>query len=204
MTVSPTAPAAPVVLADRIARTGVAADVAWITAGVAVTAVLAQVEVPLWPVPITGQTLAVVLVGATLGLRRGALSMLLYAVVGLLGAPVFSGGQGGLATLATPSFGYVVGFIGSAALVGWLAERRWDRRFGLAALASLAATALPFVVGLPWLAVVLGQLGAPNDLGAVLQAGLYPFVVGGLIKALIAAGVLPLAWRALGRGGRRD
>lgn len=204
MTVSPTAPAAPVVLADRIARTGVAADVAWITAGVAVTAVLAQVEVPLWPVPITGQTLAVVLVGATLGLRRGALSMLLYAVVGLLGAPVFSGGQGGLATLATPSFGYVVGFIGSAALVGWLAERRWDRRFGLAALASLAATALPFVVGLPWLAVVLGQLGAPNDLGSVLQAGLYPFVVGGLIKALIAAGVLPLAWRALGRGGRRD
>ena len=204
MTVSPTAPAAPVVLADRIARTGVAADVAWITAGVAVTAVLAQVEVPLWPVPITGQTLAVVLVGATLGLRRGALSMVLYAVVGLLGAPVFSGGQGGLATLATPSFGYVVGFIGSAALVGWLAERRWDRRFGLAALASLAATALPFVVGLPWLAVVLGQLGAPNDLGSVLQAGLYPFVVGGLIKALIAAGVLPLAWRALGRGGRRD
>ena len=204
MTVSPTAPAAPVVLADRIARTGVAVDVAWITAGVAVTAVLAQVEVPLWPVPITGQTLAVVLVGATLGLRRGALSMLLYAVVGLLGAPVFSGGQGGLATLATPSFGYVVGFIGSAALVGWLAERRWDRRFGLAALASLAATALPFVVGLPWLAVVLGQLGAPNDLGSVLQAGLYPFVVGGLIKALIAAGVLPLAWRALGRGGRRD
>lgn len=198
------APSSPVVLADRLARTGVVADVAWVTAGAAVTAVLAQVEVPLWPVPITGQTLAVVLVGATLGMRRGALSMLLYAVVGLLGLPVFSGATGGLAALATPSFGYVVGFIGSAALVGWLAERRWDRRFGLAAVASLAATALPFAVGLPWLAVVLGQLGLANDLGSVLQAGLYPFVVGGLVKALIAAGVLPLAWRALGRTGARD
>ena len=201
---APTTATSPVVLADRLARTGVATDVAWVAAGVAFTAALAQVEVPLWPVPITGQTLAVVLVGATLGMRRGALSMLVYAVVGLLGAPVFSGGEGGIATLASPSFGYVVGFIGSAALVGWLAERRWDRRFGLAALASLAATALPFVVGLPWLAVVLGQLGAPNDVGTVLQAGLAPFVVGGLVKALIAAGVLPLAWRALGRGGRRD
>jgi len=201
---SATVPSSPVVLADRLARTGVVADVAWVAAGAATTAVLAQVEVPLWPVPITGQTLAVVLVGATLGMRRGALSMLLYAAVGLLGLPVFSGGTGGLAALATPSFGYVVGFVGSAALVGWLAERRWDRRFGLAAVASLAATALPFAVGLPWLAVVLGQLGLANDLGSVLQAGLYPFVVGGLIKALIAAGVLPLAWRVLGRTGARD
>lgn len=199
-----TATATPVVLADRLARTGVAADVAWITAGAAFTAVLAQVQVPLWPVPITGQTLAVVLVGATLGARRGALSMLLYAVVGLLGLPVFADAQGGLAALALPSFGYVVGFVPSAALVGWLAQRRWDRRFGLAALASLGATAMPFVVGLPWLAVVLGQLGVANDAGAVLQAGLWPFVVGGLIKALIAAGVLPLAWRVLGRGGARD
>jgi biotin transport system substrate-specific component len=153
----------------------------------------------MWPVPITGQTLAVVLVGATLGARRGMLSLLVYAVAGLAGAPFFADMQGGLQALALPSFGYVIGFIPAAGLVGWLARRNWDRHVGRAAVAMLLASAIPFVTGLPYLAVALGQLGAPNDVQSVLAAGLYPFIVGGIAKALIAAGILPLAWKAVGR-----
>jgi len=187
------------VLADRIRARGIAVDAALVTGGALFTAVLAQAQVPVWPVPITGQTLAVVLVGATLGARRGALSMLVYTLVGLAGAPFFAEMHGGLGALALPSFGYVLGFIPSAALIGWLARRNWDKRFGSATAAFALASAIPFVTGLPYLAVVLGQIGAPNDLLTVLQSGLFPFLVGGIAKALIAAGVLPLAWRLVAR-----
>ncbi|OIH98683.1 MULTISPECIES: biotin transporter BioY [unclassified Curtobacterium] len=187
------------VLADRLRSHGLATNAALVAGGALFTAAMAQLEVPMWPVPITGQTLAVVLVGATLGARRGMLSLLVYAVAGLAGAPFFADMQGGLQALALPSFGYVIGFIPAAGLVGWLARRDWDRHVGRAAVAMLLASAVPFVTGLPWLAVALGQLGAPNDVQSVLAAGLYPFVVGGIAKALIAAGVLPLAWKALGR-----
>ncbi|MFZ7088715.1 biotin transporter BioY [Curtobacterium sp. RRHDQ10] len=187
------------VLADRVRSRGIATDTALVAGGALLTAAMAQVEVPMWPVPITGQTLAVVLVGATLGARRGTLSMVVYMLAGLAGAPFFAGWTGGLHALAVPSFGYVIGFIPSAAVIGWLARRDWDRRFLRAAGAFTLASAIPFLTGLPYLAVVLGQLGTPNDVGTVLSLGLCPFVLGGLAKALIAAGVLPLAWKALGR-----
>ncbi|PZF65154.1 biotin transporter BioY [Curtobacterium sp. MCBD17_013] len=187
------------VLADRIRSRGLATDAALVAGGALFTAAMAQVEVPMWPVPITGQTLAVVLVGATLGARRGAISMLLYMVAGLAGAPFFADMTGGLHALAVPSFGYVIGFVPSAAAIGWLARRNWDRRFVRGVIAFTLASAIPFVTGLPYLAVVLGQLGAPHDLATVFRLGLAPFVVGGIAKAVIAAGVLPLAWRAIGR-----
>jgi len=187
------------VLADRLRTHGLATDAALVAGGALFTAAMAQLEVPMWPVPITGQTLAVVLVGATLGARRGMLSLLVYAVAGLAGAPFFADMQGGLQALALPSFGYVIGFIPAAGLVGWLARRNWDRNVGRAAVAMLLASAIPFVTGLPYLAVALGQLGAPNDVQSVLAAGLYPFIIGGIAKALIAAGILPLAWKAVGR-----
>lgn len=187
------------VLADRLRTHGLATDAALVAGGALFTAAMAQLEVPMWPVPITGQTLAVVLVGATLGARRGMLSLLVYAVAGLAGAPFFADMQGGLQALTLPSFGYVIGFIPAAGLVGWLARRNWDRNVGRAAVAMLLASAIPFVTGLPYLAVALGQLGAPNDVQSVLTAGLYPFIVGGVAKALIAAGILPLAWKAVGR-----
>ncbi|PZE67496.1 biotin transporter BioY [Curtobacterium sp. MCBD17_021] len=187
------------VLADRLRTHGLATDAALVAGGALFTAALAQVEVPMWPVPVTGQTLAVVLVGATLGARRGVLSMLVYAIVGLAGAPFFADAQGGLQALTLPSFGYVIGFIPAAGLIGWLARRNWDRKVGRAVVAFTLASAVPFVTGLPYLAVALGQLGLPNDLQAVLAAGLYPFIVGGIAKALIAAGVLPLIWKAVGR-----
>lgn len=187
------------VLADRIRTSGLATDAALVAGGALFTAALAQLEVPMWPVPVTGQTLAVVLVGATLGARRGMLALLVYAVAGLAGAPFFADMQGGLQALALPSFGYVIGFVPAAGVIGWLARRNWDRKVGRATVAMLLASAIPFVSGLPYLAVALGALGLPNDLQSVLAAGLYPFIVGGVAKALIAAGVLPLAWKLVGR-----
>lgn len=200
------APAAPrLVLADRVISRSLATDLVLVAAGAALTAVLAQVAVPMFPVPITGQTLAVLLVGATLGAARGALSLALYAVLGLIGLPVYSDYSSGWAVIAGPTGGYIVGFVVAAGLVGWLSERTWDRKF-LQALATFAlGTVVTFAIGLPWLAVALGGLGLPNDLGAVLEGGLYPFLIGGAIKALIAAGLLPAAWWAADRiAARRE
>lgn len=189
------APSAPrLVLADRVLGRSLPLDIVLVTAGAAFTALLAQVVVPLYPVPITGQTLAVLLVGATLGAVRGAISLALYAVLGIVGLPVFSEFNSGFGVVAGPTGGYIVGFIVAAALVGWLSERAWERRI-LKALATFAAgTLVVFAVGLPWLAVVLHL-----TLEQTLAAGLYPFLIGGAIKALIAAGLLPLAWWGAGR-----
>ena len=187
------------VLADRVFPRTLVMDAVLVVAGAALVTVLAQVIIPLQPVPITGQTLAVLLVGSTLGSIRGSLSMVLYAVLGLVGLPVYAPNADGshtegFSSLGTASFGYIIGFILSAALVGWLAERQWDRKI-LKALATFVAGSLAvFAIGLPWLAVFLGFHGYPNDVQSVLIAGFYPFIIGGVIKAVIAAGLLPLAW----------
>jgi biotin transport system substrate-specific component len=188
------------VLADRVLSRSLPLDAVLVLAGVALTALLAQVAVPLWPVPVTGQTLAVLLVGSTLGAARGAISMALYAILGTAGLPIFTEGSAGTHVMFGPTGGYIVGFILSAALVGWLAERSWDRRV-LKAFATFAGGSLVvFAVGLPWLAVVLHL-----NLEQTLQGGLYPFLLGGAIKAAIAAGLLPLAWRGAERlAERRD
>ena len=194
------------VLVDRVLPRSLALDALLVVAGAALTAGLAQVAIPLWPVPVTGQTLAVLLVGASLGMVRGGLALALYAVAGGIGLPIFSDTASGWGVILGPTGGYIVGFIVSAALVGWLSERAWERKF-LKALATFAVgTLVVFAIGLPWLAAWLGAAGLPNDLGAVLQAGLWPFLVGGAIKALIAAGLLPLAWVGAARlaGRRRD
>lgn len=189
-------------LADRLVARSLATDALLVVAGAGLTAALAQVAVPLWPVPITGQTLAVLLVGSSLGALRGALSMVLYAVLGIVGLPVFSEASSGFGVVAGPTGGYIVGFVAAAALTGWLAERSWDRRVLRAAVAFLGGTVVTFAFGLPWLAFALGL-----DLEQALEAGLYPFILGGVVKAAIAAGVMPLAWRLADRrrseGGRR-
>ena len=182
------------VLADRIFTRSVVIDLVLVAAGAAFTALLAQVTIPLWPVPITGQTLAVLVVGATLGIARGASSLALYAVLGLVGLPVFApqddgGHLTGLAALAAPSFGYIVGFIFAAALVGWLSERTWDRKFLKALATFVGGTVVVFAFGLPWLAVVTNA-----SLVETYQWGLEPFIIGGIIKAVIAALLLPAAW----------
>ncbi|ROS62405.1 biotin transport system substrate-specific component [Frigoribacterium sp. PhB160] len=196
------APISRPVLADRIVAKSWTTDALLVLGGVAVTAASAQVQVPMWPVPITGQTLAVLLVGASLGARRGALSMLTYLVLGVAGLPIFAEFSGGPLTVAGPSFGFILGFVPAAAAVGWLSQRDWDKKWLLSAAAFFLAGLIPFATGLPYMAVVLGHLGVDNSLGNVLALGVYPFIVGGVAKWLIAASALPLAWRGLERLGR--
>ncbi len=186
-------------LADRIFSRTRAMDVTLIAAGAALTAVSAQIAVPLWPVPVTGQTLAVLLVGVTLGAVRGGLSILLYAVLGIVGLPVFSESSSGWNVVAGPTGGYIIGFVFAAILTGWLAQREWDRKLLRAFVAFIVGSVVTFAFGLPWLAAYLGAVGAPNDLNSVLTAGLYPFILGGVVKAILGAGIITLAWAAVGR-----
>ena len=191
-------------LADRIVSRTRVMDVVLIVAGAALTAVSAQIAVPLWPVPITGQTLAVLLVGVTLGAVRGGLSMVLYAILGIVGLPVFSESSSGWGVIAGPSGGYIIGFIFAAILTGWLAQREWDRKLLRAFVAFLAGSVVTFAFGLPWLATYLGAVGVPNDLNSVLAAGLYPFILGGIVKSILGAGIITLAWVAVGRRDKKN
>jgi biotin transport system substrate-specific component len=191
-------------IADRIVARGLVTDLVLIAAGAAITAIAAQIAVPLWPVPITGQTLAVLLVGVTLGAVRGALSLALYAVLGIVGLPVFSDASSGWSVIAGPTGGYIIGFVFAAGFTGWLAQREWDRKPLWAFLAFLAGSVLPFAFGLPWLAAALGGYGLPNDLVSVLNSGLWPFIIGGVIKAAIGAGIISLAWWGIRRSDRRS
>lgn len=187
------APSRPV-LADRVLPRSLVTDAALVVGGVLLTGVLAQVEIPLWPVPITGQTLAVLLVGASLGAARGAISMALYALVGALGAPIYSDFASGTGTLFGPTGGYIIGFVLAAAFTGWLAQHRWERGLVRGLLAFVAGSVVVFLIGLPWLKVSLGLTWAET-----LQGGLLPFIVGGVIKAAIAAVVLRGAWALVDR-----
>lgn len=190
------APSAPnrLVLADRVLPRHLVVDITLVVLGAAFVGGLAQIYVDLEPVPITGQTLAVLLVGSTLGALRGGLSLAVYAAAGLIGLPVFAPEEDGShlvgeAALTSPSFGYIIGFVFAAAFVGWLSQREWDRKIFKALATFIGGTLVVFAFGLPWLAF---SLGIGVDL--TLQYGLYPFILGGIIKSVIAAGVLPLAW----------
>ena len=165
--------------------------------GVAFITLLAQVRVAIGPVPLTGQTLGVLLVGAAYGSRLGTTTLATYLLVGGLGLPVFQGAQGGWAYMFGGTGGYLLGFLLAAALVGYLAERGWDKHFGMAALAMLLGNLLIYVPGLLWLSRF-----AP-DWTTTLQWGLTPFIVGDLLKLAVAAGLLPTVWRLLGDKGVR-
>ncbi len=154
------------------------------------TALLAQVAIPLGftPVPITGQTLAVLLTGAALGSRRGAAAMLLYLVAGSW-LPFYAEGASGFVWSLTTG-GYIVGFIPAAFAVGYLAERGWDRKVWIL-LAMLAGNVILYVPGLLWLArFVVPEWGCGN----ALTCGLYPFILGDLIKLYVASLLLPGGW----------
>ena len=164
-------------------------DIMLIVGGSLLVAGMAQVRIPLpfTPVPITGQTFAVLLVGAVLGFRRGAASLLLYLSLGLVGLPFFAGGASGLAILVGPTGGYLVGFVMAAGLVGLLAARGLDRRVPSALLAFLAGEVVIYLFGVAWLSVFLGIPHA-------ITAGLLPFVLGDVIKLFAAGLTLPAAW----------
>jgi biotin transport system substrate-specific component len=175
---------------------GLLADVLLVAGGAGFVALAAQVSIdlPFTPVPITGQTFAVVLVGAGLGAVLGLASLGLYLFVGALGAPVYADGNHGWDVLTGPTGGYIVGFVLAAGLTGYLAQRRWDRRFSSAVAAMLTGNVVIYLVGLPWLAE---QIDA--GLEGTLEAGLYPFVVGDLLKLYLAGALLPTAWGLVGR-----
>lgn len=184
------------VLADRLPRS-LTRDAVLVLAGVATIAVLGQVAVPLpfTPVPLSLGTLAVVLIGAALGPARGAASMMIYLLAGVVGVPWFAG-QGSGWMFA--SFGYIVGFVVAAAVVGHLARRRMDRTplrmFGVMA----AGSAVIYVFGVAWL-MGFAHLG----FAAALMLGVVPFLAGDAVKAAVAAVVLPGAWRLIGEGRGR-
>lgn len=190
--------ARPRVLADVIPRTR-AKDAALVVGAALLTALCAQIVFPLpgSPVPITGQTFAVLLSGAALGANRGALAMGLYLALGLVGLPFFSDGASGVEVLFGATGGYLIGFIVSAYVVGRLSEARHDRSVAKALPLFTIGSLIVFVFGVPWLAVVAGV-----GLGEALVLGFVPFIPGGLVKAAAAAAVLPAAWRMV--GGRSD
>ncbi len=198
-------------LADRVFSRSLVTDLVLIAAGTALTAAMAQLVIPLWPVPITGQTFAVLFVGATLGAVRGALSMLLYLVLGVVGLPIFAAGDSG-GLLGTTSGGFIVGFIAAAALTGWLAQQQWDRKVLRTFLSFAAGTVVIYLFGLPWLYAVLTTFpaelmtqyfGTTDVLQATISGGILPFLVGDTIKAVLAAALLPLAWFAIRRSDAR-
>ena len=183
---------APRVLADYAGRT-VLAQIALIAGGAALVGLSAQIAIPLpfTPVPLTLQTLAVLLVGASLGSLRGVASMLLYVAAGLIGVPWFAQGSSGY---STASFGYVLGFILAAFIVGRLAEhgasRTAPRTVGLMVVGNIAI----YAVGVTWLKFAI-SVSWPE----AIALGVIPFVIGDIIKIAVAAGVLPLAWRGIQR-----
>lgn len=175
-----------------------ARDVGLVVGGALLITIAAFIAVPLpfTPVPVSLATFAVLVTGASLGPLRGALSAVLYLVVGTLGAPVFAGGQSGI---AIPTLGYVVGYVLAAVLVGGLARRGADRRVGAALGSAAVSSAVVYLCGAPWLAASLGV-----DMWQAVQLGVIPFLIGDALKIVLLGTVLPTAWRIVRRVERRS
>ena len=163
-------------------------DVALVVGGSVLVALSARitVSVPVGPVPITAQTFAVLTVGALLGSRRGALSLLTYLAEGLAGMPVFAAGNAGAAYILGPTGGYLVGFVAAAYVVGLSAETLWDKRKASVPASLLVATLIIYVPGVLWLSRLIGFERA-------VASGLLPFIPGDVLKALLCLMVLPMA-----------
>ncbi|MFR9791201.1 biotin transporter BioY [Streptomyces sp. MB22_4] len=180
------------VLADLLPASRVR-DAALVLGGAALTGLAAQLSVPVpgSPVPVTGQTFAALLVGTALGARRGFLSLALYTVAGMVGVPWFAGGESGAGAV---SFGYVLGMLLASAVVGALARRGADRSPLRMAGTMVLGSAVIYAVGVPYLA-----LAAHLSLGQAVAAGLVPFLIGDALKAALAMGLLPTAWKFAGK-----
>ena len=186
----------------RLSMSRMTTDAALVILGSVLLVVVARISVPFVPVPMTMQSLVVVGLGLTLGARRGALAVLLYLAEGAVGLPVFAGTPEkgiGLAYMSGPTGGFLAGFVLTAFAAGWLAERGWDRSVWKTALAAIVATALMYLPGLLWLGTMMGFNAK------LLAAGLYPFIPGDLMKAALAAALIPTIVRPLKnlRGGTR-
>ncbi len=166
--------------------------------GVAALAIAAKIRVPMWPVPITMQTFVVLTIGAAYGTRLGLGTILAYLVVGALGFNVFTSSSAenyGLAYMMGPTGGYLAGFAVAAAVMGWLAQRGWDRSMLSMAGALLIGNAIIYAFGLPWMAYLfLAEKGA----AWVLQWGMTYFLLGDALKLVLAALLVPTVWKFVG------
>jgi biotin transport system substrate-specific component len=173
-------------------RTSVVTNIVAVTGGAAFLAVLAQIALPIpgSPVPVTGQTLGVLLIGASYGTRLGLATFLTYMLVGFAGAPVFADGASGLARLSGPTGGYLVGMLVATYLVGALAGRRWDQQLRTAIPAMLLGNLVIFSFGMFWL-----HNYTDKSWSWTFSAGFTPFIVGEVLKIAIAGTSLPLVWR---------
>jgi biotin transport system substrate-specific component len=168
--------------------------IALIVVGTLFVALCAQVYIPTQPVPFTGQTFGVLLVGGALGFRRSVLALLLYLAIGAVGLPVFAQGKAGLAIVQGATGGYLVGFVIAAAIVGRLAELGWDRKIGGSLAAMAIGTAIIYAIGVPWLQAVADFTWAD-----AVNKGMTQFLIWDAAKLAVAAGIFPLAWWIIGR-----
>tara|TARA_R110000744_G_scaffold307293_2_gene415507 strand:+ start:947 stop:1462 length:516 start_codon:yes stop_codon:yes gene_type:complete len=167
-----------------------------VTVGILLLAVAAKIKVPMWPVPITMGTFAVLAVGAAYGARLGLVTILGYMIIGALGFDVFAGSSAqayGLTYMMGGTGGYLVGYVLATVVLGALAQRGWDRSIGWMALAMLIGNAVIYLPGLAW----LGQLYGWDK--PILQWGLTPFLLGDAIKLALAAVLLPAVWKLVDR-----
>lgn len=158
------------------------------------TALSAQIVIPIGPIPITGQTFAVLLTGALLGSRLGAITLIVYLLEGAIGLPFFSGGHGGILHLMGPSGGYLVAFPAAAFITGAFAEHGWDRKFVTAAAAMAIGSIVIMLSGWLWFSLVMKTSPAITLFDTVLR-----FIPGDIIKISLAAAVLPSGWKLLKR-----
>lgn len=184
-------------------RQAILYDFAMIIGGSAVLGLTAQAAVllPFSPVPVTAQTLAVLLIGALFGARRGALTVLTYIAQGTAGLPVFAGATFGPAVLMGPTGGYLVGFVAAAYIAGRLAEQGWDRRFATTALAMVIANIAIYTCGIAWLTYLVSVGKLEIGLDKLLAIGCYHCLVGDALKILLAVTILPSGWKLLNRCG---
>jgi biotin transport system substrate-specific component len=170
-------------------------DLSLIAAASLLLAALAQVEIelPFTVVPITGQTFGVLLIGAALGSKRGAASVLAYLAEGALGLPFFAGGAAGLSVLTGATAGYLIGFVAAAYVVGRMAERGLERSFRTSILPFVVGTLVIYACGVAWLSTIVGGLAEG------IRFGMLPFLFGDVLKLIAASVALPAAWRLVGR-----
>jgi biotin transport system substrate-specific component len=188
--------ASPPTLIDALWPSRTAPAVRWAALAVIGSLLLtasAKAQVPMWPVPMTMQSFVVLVIGMAYGARLAGVTVAFYLLQGALGLPVFAGTPEkgiGLAYMVGPTGGYLAGFLLVAIVMGWLAERGWDRKALPSLVALTIGTVLLFVPGVAWLAVLIG-------LEKAVQSGLMPFLLGSVLKLALAAAVLPLAWKAV-------
>ena len=182
----------PITLAERINPR--VRHIALIVSGALLIFVTAQVYIARTPVPLTGQTFGVLVVGGALGARRGFAAVALYVLLGLVGLPFFAEGKGGAAVILGATGGYLIGFMLAGAVVGRLAELGWDRHLGGSIAMMVLGSVAIYAIGLPWLAAVGGY-----SVRETIAFGLTPFIVWDAAKLAVAAGIFPAAWWLIGR-----